>query len=511
MPILANPNQAQRATIRAELWSATTGGQPDSNVTNLTVPSNVAAGNVAFAAPAGTVLSSNTTYVLVLYTTGNFSLAIRATNSDSEDSGGQTGWSIADNSYYKSQNSPVGGSWTSVPPSMKIRVNGSAETQSSDNTLSVDTSHPTPACGTAVTDLTVRPVMRLRLAPPPTAATDTQVRILASHGPVEGWRTSLPIRKFDHHPTYGHSRFIRSITFAELRNNFPGFRGFENRLKDTPAITARCTWQFDGDDRSTGSGGTAGGLGTVHRSTPVVTPAEPGGFALALKADAFWVRTESGRVAESEFGSFMGARGESSRVRAVLDGSRTFALAGGPTLAPSLELGLRHDGGDAETGTGLEFGAGLGYANPSRGLDMSLRLHGLAVHAEDGYDEWGVSGQLTLVPGEAGRGLSASLTPSWGVDPGGSGQLWAQPALTGLAANGDTDPSSRLDGELGYGMAMFGGRYTGTPNAGFGLSEAAREYRMGWRLTRRRTIPGSSSASMRRATSPRTTTVPSTA
>ena len=115
---------------------------------------------------------------------------------------------------------------------------------------------------------------------------------------------------------------------------------------------------------------------------------------------------------------------------------------------------------------------------------MALKVHGLAVHAEDGYDEWGVSGQLRLVPGGSGRGLSASLTPSWGVDPSGSERLWAEPASSGLAAaNGGAEPSSRLDGEVGYGMALLGDRFTGTPNVGFGMSEAAREYRMGWRLT----------------------------
>ncbi len=215
----------------------------------------------------------------------------------------------------------------------------------------------------------------------------------------------------------------------------------------------------------------------------LMTPAEPGGFALALKADAFWVRTESDRVTESAFGSLMGARGESSRVRAMLDGSRTFSFASGAALTPSVELGVRHDAGDAETGTGLEVGAGLGYADPSRGLDMALKVHGLAVHAEDGYDEWGVSGQLRLVPGDAGRGLSMSLTPSYGVDPSGSERLWALPASAGLTANGDAEPSSRFDAEVGYGMALFGGGFTGTPNVGFGLSDTAREYRMGWRLT----------------------------
>ena len=223
----------------------------------------------------------------------------------------------------------------------------------------------------------------------------------------------------------------------------------------------------------------------------LVTPAEPGGFALALKADAFWVRTESDRVTAAEFGSLMGARGESSRVRAVLDGSRTFSFASGAALTPKLELGVRHDAGDAETGTGMEFGAGLGYADPSRGLDMALKVHGLAVHAEDGYEEWGVSGQLRLVPGGAGRGLSMSLTPSWGADPAGSQRLWALPASSGLAANpgsgsgagGAAEPSSRFDAEVGYGMALLGDRFTGTPNVGFGLSDTARDLRIGWRLT----------------------------
>ena len=215
----------------------------------------------------------------------------------------------------------------------------------------------------------------------------------------------------------------------------------------------------------------------------LLAPAEASGFALALKADAFWVRTESDALSTPGVGNLAAARADASRLRAVLDGSRTFALAGGATLAPSLELGVRHDGGDAETGTGLELGAGLGFADPSRGLDMALRVHGIAAYAEDGYSEWGVSGQLRLAPGAAGRGLSMSLTPSYGADPGGSERLWALPDAHALAANGDAPASSRLDTELGYGLAVFGGGFIGTPNVGLGLSDTARELRMGWRLT----------------------------
>ena len=53
-----------------------------------------------------------------------------------------------------------------------------------------------------------------------------------------------------------------------------------------------------------------------------------------------------------------------------------------------MSLGVRHDGGDAD---------------PSQGLDIAFRAHGLAAHAEDGYGEWGVSGSLRLVPGGSER------------------------------------------------------------------------------------------------------------
>ena len=246
--------------------------------------------------------------------------------------------------------------------------------------------------------------------------------------------------------------------------------------------SGRLTLDLDGEAPERYGADLSMTLAAVGARGDLVTPAEAGGFALALKADAFWVRTESESVSAPGVGNLAAARAETSRLRAVLDGSRTFALAGGAALTPSVALGVRHDGGDAETGTGFELGAGLGYTDPTRGLDMALRVHGLAAHAEDGYDEWGVSGSLRLVPGGAGRGLSASLTPSYGADPGGSERLWMLPDAHAMAPDGDAPLSRRLDGEVGYGIAMFGGGFTGTPNVGMGLSDTARELRMGWRL-----------------------------
>ena len=107
--VLAAANATQRATIRAELWSATTANDPDSKIASLTVPAAVSAGTVAFTAPANTTLSANTNYFFVIYTVGNFNARLGTTESTNEDFGGQTGWSIANFSRYFGADVPTSG------------------------------------------------------------------------------------------------------------------------------------------------------------------------------------------------------------------------------------------------------------------------------------------------------------------------------------------------------------------------------------------------------------------
>ena len=90
---------------------------------------------------------------------------------------------------------------------------------------------------------------------------------------------------------------------------------------------------------------------------------------------------------------------------------------------------------------------------------------------------------MRLDPGERGRGLSFSLAPTYGAASSGVGRLWSARDAQGLAPGGEFEPERRLEGELGYGMSVFGDRFTGTPNVGFGISDRARDYRIGWRLT----------------------------
>ena len=221
-------------------------------------------------------------------------------------------------------------------------------------------------------------------------------------------------------------------------------------------------------------------LGAVGGRGTLVPAPEGGGFALALKSDAFWVRTESDATEGME-----GAKGDATRLRLTLDASRPVALGAG-TLTPSLEVGLRHDGGDAETGAGVELGGGLGYTNPDSGLSMEARARWLAAHESSGYEEWGASGSVRIDPGARGRGLSLTLAPTVGNAGSGTGTLWSAADARGIAPAGtEFEAARRLDAEVGYGLSGPFRLGTATPYAGLGLADGgARAWRAGvrWQL-----------------------------
>ena len=120
-------NVSHIATVRAELWSAAGGGEPGTKLADLIVPGTMDKGEVAFAAPQDTVLSANTDYHFVLYTTGRVDLRVVATFSEDEDDGGEDGWSISNGTYHIAAQTPDGGDWrdeVTVSGVMLMRVNG---------------------------------------------------------------------------------------------------------------------------------------------------------------------------------------------------------------------------------------------------------------------------------------------------------------------------------------------------------------------------------------------------
>lgn len=168
-----------------------------------------------------------------------------------------------------------------------------------------------------------------------------------------------------------------------------------------------------------------------------------------------------------------------SRHRLMLEGSHIQDLASGATLTPSIEIGVRSDGGDGETGTSVEAGGGLRYADRATGLIVETRARTLLTHSGD-YEEWGVSGLIRFDPGTAGQGLSLSVRPAWGHTASSVQRLWGTDMTVGTTSA--DQGHGRLDARVGYGMVLSGGHFLGTPEAGLGLSEVGHEWRLGWRL-----------------------------
>ena len=194
------------------------------------------------------------------------------------------------------------------------------------------------------------------------------------------------------------------------------------------------------------------------------------GYALEVKTDVLFVWTESEAVT-----NLVSAEARTQRLRLSLEGSREVKLGGGSVITPSLEVGLRFDAGDAETGSGVELGGGLGWTN-AKGLSVEVRARGLIAHEERDYEEWGVSASLALSPGGDGRGLSMRVGSAWGAASGGTERLWSQRAVAG----GEFDPDAGLNAEVGYGLDAMRGLLT--PYTGLSLSESGETWRAGARF-----------------------------
>ncbi len=131
----SNITQAQRNSIRVELWSAATGGAPGAKLYDLTVPAHpISAGTVSFAAPIGTTLRASTTYYAVFYTVGGFNMELGNTASDNEDSGAAMGWSIANGARNVQVDEPTSTSAWSAEGSDSLRINVNGSINSPDGT-----------------------------------------------------------------------------------------------------------------------------------------------------------------------------------------------------------------------------------------------------------------------------------------------------------------------------------------------------------------------------------------
>ena len=131
------------------------------------------------------------------------------------------------------------------------------------------------------------------------------------------------------------------------------------------------------------------------------------GIGLDARADAMWIETKSDRTQ-----GMVASTGDVSRLRLVLEGDRAVSMGADRTLTPTGEIGLRIDASDAETGTGLERGAGAKYA--AGPITMEGNIRGLVAREASAYREWGASGAVRVAPDQSGRRPTLSIAPVWG-------------------------------------------------------------------------------------------------
>ncbi|MYG40879.1 MAG: autotransporter outer membrane beta-barrel domain-containing protein [Nitrospira sp. SB0677_bin_15] len=207
----------------------------------------------------------------------------------------------------------------------------------------------------------------------------------------------------------------------------------------------------------------------------LLAPAE-NGPALALVSDAMWMRTRSERVP-----GLAASDSSVTRLRFGLEGSWRVALEGGGHVIPKLEVGARHDGGDAETGAGVELGGGLAWSDPALNLSLDVKGRTLLAHKDGAFENRGFAAGLVFDPSPATEwGPSLTLRSSWGGRAeGGLDALFAPAPLKDRI---DDEAEARWTTEAAYGLPAFGGRFTGSPHAGFGFSDSAHDYTLGWRL-----------------------------
>ena len=189
---------------------------------------------------------------------------------------------------------------------------------------------------------------------------------------------------------------------------------------------------------------------------------------LRVKGEVQATRLEVEQAADDAFNEM---EADASQARLALEATRTVTTRSGAQASPSLELGMRYDGGDGETGNGVEIGAGLRYHNAGRGLTLETRMRALLSHSGDTKDQ-GLSATLKLTPGADGQGLSLSLAPAYGNTGGGAEEVWRG----GLSADA-ADLQASLNARVGYGLPSAA--FMLTPYGEMALGEDVRNYRLG--------------------------------
>ncbi len=214
-------------------------------------------------------------------------------------------------------------------------------------------------------------------------------------------------------------------------------------------------------------GGTSGALGSSDRW---------GGAHLRWNTDMLLTQTRSKGTADLASDS-----GVTTRLRFGIESRWAHRFASGGQLSPYLELGHRYDGGDAETGSGLEMGGGLDWSDPVRGLQIGLEGRTMVLHEDKNLKDWGVAFNFVYDRDpQSKRGLRAVLSHDFGgTASGGVAALLDSELFPGATRS---DGSVGWSAEMAYGLrdrdGMVGSPYTRLRGDGSGFERMRVGYRI---------------------------------
>ena len=208
------------------------------------------------------------------------------------------------------------------------------------------------------------------------------------------------------------------------------------------------------------------------------------GLSLTTTTDLLSLKTTTEQVDD-----LSSTEGSVSRLRVGLEATRPFPLPNGAALLPSMELGIRHDGGDAETGFGLEVGAGIAWSAPQQGITAEVKGRSLVTHVDEHFQQQGLALSFAWQPNASNRGPSLSLGHTMGAVAAGGMDALLNPVViqdVGVpAGNGQ-----QFKAEVAYGFPAHNDRLTLTPGVAVALSPDRRSYGLLWSLTPYSQQPG---------------------
>ena len=192
------------------------------------------------------------------------------------------------------------------------------------------------------------------------------------------------------------------------------------------------------------------------------------------------VEVEGGEVENGQGNRIAEQTVSANRLRLALKASHAYEAGMDAQVTPELEVALRQDGGDGQTGAGVEVGGGLRYEGG--GFTLEAMARSLVSDGDDAveYKEWGAHLLLQRSAGTGGRGLSLRVMPTYGTQAN-SLTLWER-SVAEIADRGVANAQGQLRAEVGYGLAALGGRGVYTVYSGMTQAPERMQLRLGTRF-----------------------------